>query len=870
MGVQSRQRRASAPPRWRVLLCVMACLLFIQPLASDAAAVVTTETRVALVIGVGKYQFAPPLANPGNDARRMAEALRRLNFEVDESYDPDYRSLGRALREFGLKAQSADVALIFFAGHGMQVDHENYLVPSDAKLEREHDLVYEALSLDLPLGEVSQAKKIGILLLDACRNNPFVDRMSRSMTIAGRSVDKQKGLARVDKVPRNTIVVMATRADEITDDGSGDNSPFTQALLAHLQIPGLELSLFFRSVRDTVLKATNYRQEPYVFSSLGADPFYFFPRPPNRPPVIGAIAELAVPDLAGPTLLNIPRPTDPDDDPLTIRIVALPRSGEIRIDGKAIALNDVVTLERFGGATYKPDPKATGPAGTFDFLVDDGRGGTVVGSLPIRVVPTRRPPVVEPERTVSIYPSALGIRPPMAPDGGALTVTITGLPARGVVRKGATMVKNGDRMPPGDLATLTYTPEPGAVGEAGMLRYVADDGHGGTAEGHLQIQIAGLDDGIGPTSEAALWRRVRDQGDRDGIEAFLKLFPESRFADEARQRDQVAVVTPASAPALPKPAANPQPATPAKVAAAPMKDAAATPPPAAVPPVPQKPVQMAAVPPPAESPDPASRPGDARRMPADAQVAAGPSPPPKLERGPATFQDCPNCPGMQKIPAGSFAMGQPSGDTSAVPVHHVAVRAFALGLYPVTVAEWKACVAENGCSSTPRMIDATDRTPVHNLSWDDTQEYVGWLSKKTGHHYRLPSEAEWEYAARANTTTRYWWGNDAGVGLANCQDCGGTQDKTTPLPVGSYKPNPFGLFDVSGGVAEWVADCWYPTYQGAPSDGSARDQKNCRAHVLRGGSFRADRNSVTPTARGQYDTSVRYIANGLRVAAEID
>jgi formylglycine-generating enzyme required for sulfatase activity len=851
MGVQSRQRGVSAPRRWRMFLCAMACLFLLRPVVLDAAAVTTPETRVALVIGVSKYQFAPALANPGNDARRMAEALRRLNFEVEETYDPDYRSLGRALREFGLRAQSADVALIFFAGHGMQVDHENYLVPSDAKLEREHDLVYEALSLDLPLGEVSQAKKIGILLLDACRNNPFVDRMSRSMTIAGRSVDKQKGLARVDKVPRNTIVVMATRADEITDDGSGDNSPFTQALLAHLQIPGLELSLFFRSVRDTVLKATNYRQEPYVFSSLGADPFYFFPRPPNRPPVVAALAELAVPDLAGPTLLNIPRPTDPDDDPLTIRIVALPRSGEIRIDGKVVASNDVVTLEKFTGATYKPDSKATGAAGTFDFLVDDGRGGTVVGSVPIRVVPSRRPPVVEPERTVSIYPPALGIRPPVAPDGGALTVTITGLPARGVVRKGSTMVKNGDRMPPGDLAALTYTPEPGAVGEAGTLRYVADDGRGGTAEGHLQIQVAGLDDAIGPTSEASLWRRVRDQGDRDGMDAFAKLFPDSRFADEARQRDQVAVATPISAAATP-----PKPA--------------AAPPPAAAAPVPQKPVQTAAVVPPAASPETSSQPGDARRMPADTQVAAGPSPPPKPERGPATFQDCPNCPSMLKLPAGSFSMGQPSGDASAAPVHRVTVRAFSMGLYPVTVAEWKACVAEKGCSSTPRMIEATDRTPVHNLSWDDAQEYVAWLSKKTGHRYRLPSEAEWEYAARANTTTRYWWGNDTGVGMANCQDCGGTQDKMTPLPVGSFKANPFGLFDVSGGVAEWVADCWFPTYQGAPSDGSARDQKNCREHVLRGGSFRADRNGVTPTARGQYDTSVRYIANGFRVSAEIE
>src|SRR6201999_4563296 len=178
-----------------------------------------------------------------------------------------------------------------------------------------------------------------------CRNNPFVERMSRSYSIAGRAAGVQKGLARVDKVPRNTIVAMATRADEIAEDGDGQNSPFTQAVLPHLQIPGLDLSLFFRSVRDTVLKATNYRQEPYVFSSLGAEPFYFNPRAPNRPPVIGAVTPLVVADNAPPTALNIPQPTDPDQDPLTVRIIGLPRSGEVRLDGRPVAMNTLVSAD---------------------------------------------------------------------------------------------------------------------------------------------------------------------------------------------------------------------------------------------------------------------------------------------------------------------------------------------------------------------------------------------------------------------------------------------------------------------------------------------------------------------------------------------
>jgi formylglycine-generating enzyme required for sulfatase activity len=861
-----RQRNGERLARWwrMALACMMLGLFAATALAADA---VPEEKRVALVIGIGKYQFAPQLPNPDNDARRMAEALRRVKFEVDELYDPDYRTLSRSLRAFGLKAQKADAALVFYAGHGVQVDHDNYIIPVDAKLEREHDLLYEALSLDLFLGEISQAKKVGILLLDACRNNPFVERMSRSYSVAGRAAGVQKGLARVDKVPRNTIVAMATRADEIAEDGDGQNSPFTQAILAHLQIPGLELSLFFRSVRDTVLKATNYRQEPYVFSSLGAEPFYFYPRPPNRPPAVGAIAELQVTDVAGPTPLAIPRPTDPDDDPLTVRVIGLPRTGEIRLDGKVAAANDVFSLEKFMTATYKSDGKTLGRVGTFDFLVEDGRGGNVIGSLPITVTTSNHPPVVEAERIVRIYPGAFGIAQPTDPDGDRLTVTITALPSRGIVRNGATTIKTGDHLRPHDLTTLTYTADPGAVGDVGMLRYTVDDGRGGAAEGRLKIQVAELDESGDLVSESKLLRQLQERGRPEDIQAFLSLFPDSRHAAELRQRQPEPVVSAAPAAGGWFGAGQPP------AAAAPTKPVAALPPPAPPPAVTPAPppvsdtarigtaaqAQAMAAPPPADPP---------RAVPDAKVAAAGAVAPPKLERGEQpTFQDCSTCPVMVKVPGGSFTMGA-SDDPSTTPPHKVMLRPFAIGQHAVTVAEWKACTADGGCSFMPRMVKAGDATPVHNISWDDAQRYVVWLSLKSGHHYRLPSEAEWEYAARGNTTTRYWWGNDVGVALANCRDCGGSQDRATPLPVQSFKPNPFGVYDVSGGVAQWVADCWFPNYQGASSDGSARDQKNCQQRVLRGGSFRTDRNGITTASRNNYDASVRYIEHGFRVAAD--
>src|SRR6185312_8106586 len=748
-----RQRNGERLARWwrMALACMMLGLFAATALAADA---VPEEKRVALVIGIGKYQFAPQLPNPDNDARRMAEALRRVKFEVDELYDPDYRTLSRSLRAFGLKAQKADAALVFYAGHGVQVDHDNYIIPADAKLEREHDLLYEALSLDLFLGEISQAKKVGILLLDACRNNPFVERMSRSYSIAGRTAGVQKGLARVDKLPRNTLVAMATRADEIAEDGDGQNSPFTQAILAHLQIPGLELSLFFRSVRDTVLKATNYRQEPYVFSSLGAEPFYFYPRPPNRPPAVGAIAELQVTDVAGPTPLGVPRPTDPDDDPLTVRVIGLPRAGEIRIDGKLAAANDVVSLEKFMTATYKSDGKAVGRVGTFDFLVEDGRGGNAMGVLPITVTTSNHPPVVEAERVVRIYPGAFGITQPTDPDGDRLTVTITAVPSRGVVRNGATTIKAGDHLRPHDLTALTYTADPGAVGDVGTLRYTVDDGRGGAADGRLKVQVAELDESSDLVSESKLLRRLQEKGRPEDIQSFLTLFPDSRHAAELRQRQDELLAS--STPGSGWFGAG-QP--PAAVAAA--KPVAALTPPAAAPAAPP------ALPPVS----------DTARIGTAAQAQAVAAPPP-----------------------------------ADPPVHKVTLRAFAIGQHAVTVAEWKACIADGGCSFMPRMVKAGETTPVHNVSWDDAQRYVVWLSLKSGRHYRLPSEAEWEYAARGNTTTRYWWGNDVGVALANCRDCGGRQDRATPLPVQSFKANPFGLYDVSGGVAQWVADCWFPNY----------------------------------------------------------
>jgi formylglycine-generating enzyme required for sulfatase activity len=223
------------------------------------------------------------------------------------------------------------------------------------------------------------------------------------------------------------------------------------------------------------------------------------------------------------------------------------------------------------------------------------------------------------------------------------------------------------------------------------------------------------------------------------------------------------------------------------------------------------------------------------------------------------------------VPAGTLLMGLGANDNAARPVRTVTLRDFALGQSPVTVAEWKACAAQGGCGPLPRMALAEDSTPLHNASWEDAQQYVAWLSRSTGRTYRLPTEAEWEYAARAGSETRYWWGDQLGTAKANCAECGGNQDARGPLPVDSFPPNAFGLHAMLGGVAQWAQDCWAPSYQGAPVDGSARESsRGCVRRVLRGGSFRSGRDGILPVARNFYDAPVRYPANGFRVARNLD
>jgi len=221
----------------------------------------------------------------------------------------------------------------------------------------------------------------------------------------------------------------------------------------------------------------------------------------------------------------------------------------------------------------------------------------------------------------------------------------------------------------------------------------------------------------------------------------------------------------------------------------------------------------------------------------------------------------PTEPEMVAIRGGSFAMGS-NDDPTERPVHQVTIKPFAIGKYPVTVREWNECAAAKACGFT---ATGKDDAPVSNVSWTDAQLYVAWLAQAAKKPYRLPSEAEWEYAARGGTQTKYWWGDKLQPGMAGCKDCGELAAEQ-PAKVGSFKPNPFGLHDMGGGVDQWVEDCWRRTYQGAPGDGSAWTGGDCSSHVLRSGSWKNDSRYVRPSNRDGYDTNVRYPTHGFRVA----
>ena len=276
------------------------------------------------------------------------------------------------------------------------------------------------------------------------------------------------------------------------------------------------------------------------------------------------------------------------------------------------------------------------------------------------------------------------------------------------------------------------------------------------------------------------------------------------------------------------------------------------------------------------------------------------------ERKDREFQECRDCPVMVAIPAGRFAMGSPDHEPGRFqnegPQHVVAVRAFALGKFDVTSEAFLTFLRATGyqpkpCNpilqmqwhspgdglAWPPYDEEPRHWPAACLDWNDANAYIAWLNTEVhrehpqlatrGGPYRLPSEAEWEYAARAGTSTPRWWGDTIGSGNANCNGCGSHWDDSELADVNSFAPNPFGLYGMLGNVWQWTADCWHDSYVGAPRDGSAWKSNPCGKHVIRGGSWdnlpvfiRSAARSASTADGGEYDYSS---LSGFRLARDM-
>lgn len=695
------------------------------------------ERRTALVIGNADYPHAP-LLNPAHDAQSMVATLNLLGFDVISVINGTRVDMQNAILTFAERLADGGAGVFYYAGHGLQVRGQNYLVPIDENITSEGSVRFESISLDAILEQMGQPRpnRTNIIILDACRNNPYASRYGGSAA----------GLALVDS-PTDFFIAYATSPGGVALDGEGDNGLYTGELLKAMAIPDLKVEDIFKRVRANVARQTGHQQIPWEASSLVRD-FIFYP----------SVEEIEV------------------------KVAQQVVEPEVQSSQQTLRAQQVQSLELAFWEAIKNSQNAE----DYEAYLKAFPNGVFAPLAKIRAERYKR---ASQQPQVATGPAIEEIE-------GYYSVTT---PAN--VREAPTA--NSKRV--GTLATGTQLLVTGKVADSNWYRIETPDGTMGYIFGGL----------------------IQESTPKEIVAHFEKKQAEAASKSTVAKPAQEETKALPGVPGVEKPKTGTGSRTNSKAGGR----------------------------------------GDSPTV-ARLDPREPPSPAGTLTR--QIFQDCPACPVMVEVGPGRFMMGSKT-DRAEQPVHRVTIPyAFAIGQHEVTYGNWKACVEAGGCSYTPELSDVSDDMPMRNVSWHDAQDYVTWLSEQTGRPYRLPTEAEWEYAARANTETAYWWGEEPGSGEANCKDCGGNYDRENPMPVGFYAPNPFGLYDTSGGVWEWVEDCWYSSYEDAPGDGHARDEANCTQRVLRGGSWLNTADYLRSATRFYYDAAVRYPANGFRVALPLE
>ena len=377
------------------------------------------ERRIALVIGNGTYVHVPQLTNPPEDARATAAALRRLGFDVQFTVNADRSTMERAIREFGNRAGSADVALFYYAGHAFQVSDRNLLIPTNAEIRDERDLRFETLDLEDVLGQISGRSGVNIIVVDACRDNPFSGRLKS----ATRGIKVSSGPAPVS-ASAGTLIAFATAPGTVAEDGQGGNSPFTTALLEHIETPGLEVRQLMARVRQSVRKATQGRQIPWESSSLETD--FYFRGPPTEQPKPDRLTGVAGPNREAEMIFW--NSVNGSDDPREYRAYLERFPGGVFASLARTRIEQLASTAPSAGQTGAPglaqEPAATAPRQIAAFRSASGGDQSAAAIEPRNVAGVWHGTGSDGAQVlVAFYPTSAFEQRQVYPNGFVLTVT---------------------------------------------------------------------------------------------------------------------------------------------------------------------------------------------------------------------------------------------------------------------------------------------------------------------------------------------------------------------------------------------------------------------------------------------------------------
>ena len=693
-------------------------------------------TRCALVIGNSDYERADgklDLTNPKNDAQAMTALFEDLGFAVMGGaplLDADLRTMQRAFIDFEVFSRHAELAVVYYAGHGQSAVvsegiGESYLIPTDAQLLNDNHLEIEALSLDWAVRQLENNVDALVLFLDACRD----------FNVSGRGNSDFRGLG-APKISSATLVSYAAQIGARAADGDGANSPYATALLNHLPTPSRSIRSVLGSVQAEVVRETNGIQRPDSTDLLGEQEVFFAGRPVQEAAIEPALSAS-------------------EDAPIfTFSQCAYRR--ELALAQSSVPLLDEV-------------------------IAGCGHFEEIVTSAKAEMIALIREQVETETATQAPLDAAIGAD--TAQDAQPLG---SGAAAEDVVT---------------DAVATAAAAAPVVVCETGYLTQGGEclSGYGPAAK-YLQevilgfgCPIGGADGKFGPKSVTSVRHLL-------GIEMaqYSQGLTAERFMEVEAGLGDLGAVSNCGC---------------------------------------------------ASDETYLSRQGRCQNEAARREAIA------RFERE--------NLPAMVWIRGGSFTMGSPSdepgrhGDEG--PQRRIELSGFHMSATEVTFAQWDACVRAGGCSHRPDDNGwGRGSRPVMNVSWNDAQEFVAWVNRNTNGGYRLPSEAQWEYAARAGTTTAYSTGGSISSSQANF-------NVGTTTPVGSYAPNAWGLYDMHGNVYEWTQDCWVGNLSSHPSNGGANRSGDCSRRVLRGGSWDLTPRLLRSAFRFRISTSARVIDLGFRL-----